>query len=103
MGGGGSSSKNYTYNTIDVKPVTNVEIDTEEIAKAIKDGSLEEKEAIIETTKLKAVLAKAGLDLEKQKQAQEFFKDEKTRNQLALLTVIIGSSYIYKHLKKGKK
>ena len=99
MGKGGSSSKNYTYNTIDVQPITNVDIDVEEIANAIKDSSGEQLEA----EKVKLALATAGLKLEEQRNNLNFLKDEKTRNQLTILALLIGGSYIYKHLKKGKK
>lgn len=100
MGGGGkSSSKSYTYNTVRVDPVTNVNFDLESLTKAIKDSTNKN----LEVSKLQMALQKAGLDLEKQKQAQEWLKDEKTRNQLTILALLIGGSYLYKNMRKGNK
>ncbi len=104
MGGGGkSSSKSYTYNTVKVSPTTKIQndvnIDLESLTKAIKDGTNKN----LEVSKLQMALQKAGLDLEKQKQAQEWLKDEKTRNQLTILALLIGGSYLYKNMRKGNK
>lgn len=105
MGKGGGSSKSVTYNTIDVKPVTNVEFDTEEIANAIKDSS--GKQLAAEQIKLK--LTQAGLNLKAQQQEQqakesyfEFMQDEKIRTQLTIAALIIGGTLLYKQMKKGK-
>ncbi len=103
-----NKAKNITYNTIDVKPTTNVDVDVdvdiEAIANAIKNSS--DKQLTIE--QIKIALAKAGLEfelqkhkLENQKANIEFLQDEKTRNQLTILALIIGGFYIYKKMKKG--
>ena len=102
MGGGGSSkSVSNTYNTIRVNPVTNINM--EEVAAAIRDSSNQQ----LKIEKAQLALATAGLQLEQQREQEkttlEFLQDEKTRNQLTLLALIVGGSYIYKHLKKGGK
>lgn len=114
MGGGKSSSKSYTYNTIKFDPTINsnteVNVDLEELTKAINNSSKNQIAGLnkqlnqqLQVSKLEMALQKAGLDLEKQKQAQEWLKDQKTRNQLTILVLLIGGSYIYKKMGKGKK
>ncbi|PLY11384.1 MAG: hypothetical protein C0626_02100 [Arcobacter sp.] len=96
MGGGGGSQSTYTYTTLDIKPVTNVDIDTKVIADAIENGN--------DIERVKLALVKAGLEQEQQKQQLEtanFLQKTKAHEQLMLVGLIIGGSYIYKHLKKG--
>lgn len=96
--GGKSSSSNTTVNNIEVKPVTNVKIDTEEIAAAIENLATGQE--------AEAALIKAGLALEATKMQQQeqqetlqFIQDEKTRHQITLAVVIAAGYFAWKHLK----
>lgn len=114
MGGGGSSSKNYTTNNLTMKPVTNIDFDVESIAEALRESN----ENNLSIEEVKANLTRAGLALEAEKAQSELeLKDkeiqldylnvegikETIQKNLKYGAFAIGGYLLYKNMKKGKK
>lgn len=110
MGGGGSSSKNYTTNNLSMKPVTNIDFDVESIAEALKESN--KNNLTIE--EVKANLTRAGLALEAEKAKSElslkdkeiqldFLANENIQKKLKYAGFAFGGYLLYKNFKKGKK
>ena len=115
--GGGSSSSSSTNNTnvtvnpvtnVTVKPNNNITIETEDIANAItsaNDKDLAQQLAIeqkkLKLTEQELTLSERLLILQEELSSLNFLKDLKTKEQITLLTILVGSVYFYKKLKKG--
>lgn len=108
--GGGSSSSSSTNNTnvtvnpvtsVTVKPNNNITIETEEIANAITSANDKDLAQQLAIEKEKLTLTEQGLKLQEQLSSLNFLKDLKTKEQITLLTILVGSVYVYKKLKKG--
>lgn len=92
-GGGGSSATTSNKTTVTVNPVTNVDIETKEIAEAIAKGAV-----IQAQTDLQAKT------LENKTKAQELQQDQiqdNKRNYQILTLIICGSAYLYFKKKGG--
>lgn len=117
MGGGGSSSKNYTTNNLTMKPVTNIDFDVESIAEALRQSNQDN----LSIEEVKANLTRAGLALEAEKtqldvknaQSELALKDKEIQldylssaemqKNLKYGAFAIGGYLIYKNMRKKKK
>lgn len=89
-GGGGSSASTTNKTEVNVEPVTNVTVETEDIANAIKQGA--ELEAQIEA---QAIKEEKAIKLQELQQDQE--QTSKRNYQVLALLVLLGiAGYTYK-------
>lgn len=89
-GGGGSSSSTSNKTEVNVEPVTNVTVETEDIANAIKQGA--ELEAQIEA---QAIKEEKAIKLQELQQDQE--QTSKRNYQVLALLFLLGiAGYTYK-------
>ena len=99
MGGSKSSTTTQVRNDITVNPVTNVELNTDEIAKIMQEQlTLEETQIALATAGLS--LEQQKLNLEEKSKALDFLNSEKTRSQITFLALLGGGYYFYKKLKR---